>query len=157
MGHMISWFVREFDIPIYSNCLRLPRSQRRWEEWLSWCLGSILWHDGQTILRVQLSFKPLQQLLPGRCCSTLPSRRHQRILWRLPSWRQFKATERHADCKSDTIDEFLVAIGILYYWVTGSYWQLIASRTKYLDFYQYAGMGHRCNDTACEGFVTDVL
>ena len=44
----------------------------------------------------------------------------------------------HADCKSDTIDEFMVAIGILYYRVTGPYWQLIASQTKYLDFYQYA-------------------
>ena len=44
----------------------------------------------------------------------------------------------HTDCKSDTIDEFLVAIGIQYYQVTGPYWQLIASRTKYLDFYQYA-------------------
>ena len=44
----------------------------------------------------------------------------------------------HADGKSETIDEFLVAIGILYYRVTGPYWQLIASRTKNLDFYKYA-------------------
>jgi aubergine-like protein len=42
-----------------------------------------------------------------------------------------------ADCQSDEIDTLLSALGITYYVVTGPFWQLITSKTKYLDLFKY--------------------
>lgn len=47
-----------------------------------------------------------------------------------------------ADAQSDSIDCFLVALGIVYHQVTGPYWMLVRSNTHYLNFFKYVGKMH---------------
>ena len=42
-----------------------------------------------------------------------------------------------ADCESNTIDDLLSAVGIVYHVVAGPYWKLITSDVKYLDLFHY--------------------
>ena len=42
-----------------------------------------------------------------------------------------------ADCKCDTINIMLTAVGIIYFTVTGPFWELINSQVKYLDLFRF--------------------
>lgn len=43
-----------------------------------------------------------------------------------------------ADAESDEIDDMIAALGIVFYKITGPYWNLVKSNTPYLAFYQFA-------------------
>ena len=47
-----------------------------------------------------------------------------------------------ADCKSEEIDCHLVALGLLYFRVTGPYWSLLGTALHYLDFHYHIGRLH---------------
>ncbi|KAK7095511.1 hypothetical protein V1264_006907 [Littorina saxatilis] len=43
------------------------------------------------------------------------------------------------DSKDETTDVHLVALGLIYFRITGPYWQLLGTKVHYLDFYQFVG------------------
>ena len=45
-----------------------------------------------------------------------------------------------ADLHCDGVDNWLVALGILYYRFTGPYWKLLGTDIHYLDFYAHVVM-----------------
>ena len=47
-----------------------------------------------------------------------------------------------ADCESEEIDCHLVALGLLYFRVTGPYWSLLGTALHYLDFHYHIGRLH---------------
>ena len=63
------------------------------------------------------------------------------------------------DNRSDDIDCHIVALGLLYYRVTGPYWQLLGRGMHYLDFYSYITMLRqfllRWEESAGDAFALD--
>ncbi|KAK7103600.1 uncharacterized protein [Littorina saxatilis] len=53
------------------------------------------------------------------------------------SKRNMKIQTVLADSKDETIDCHLVALGLVYFRITGPYWMLLGSKVHYLDFYRY--------------------